>query len=204
MKSQIKLSKTNKMPAKSWSLPAIISCPGSIENGSLVDVCKNCYADKGFYNMPTVKAPREHNMEDWKRPEWADEMVVLLKKQTFFRWFDSGDMYTVALANKIFEVIKKTPHCKHRLPTRMYKFKKFKNILNKINSLPNVAVRISSDSLVGVKIHMQGFVNSTVVPKGTLAVNNMWLCPSSKNDGKCGDCRACWSKKVKTVAYINH
>lgn len=202
----IKLSKTAKMPAKSWSLPAVTTCPASIDPATkeLVDVCKTCYADKGFYNMPTVKAPRFHNMEDWKRDDWADEMITALKNQKFFRWFDSGDMYAVALANKIFEVIKRTPECRHWLPTKMYKFKKFKRILNKINSLPNVSVRFSSDSILGTKINIKGFVDSTVVPKNTVAVDGVWLCPSSKNEGKCGDCRACWSKKVQTVAYIHH
>ena len=131
-------------------------------------------------------------------------MITALKNQKFFRWFDSGDMYAVALANKIFEVIKRTPECRHWLPTKMYKFKKFKRILNKINSLPNVSVRFSSDSILGTKINIKGFVDSTVVPKNTVAVDGVWLCPSSKNDGKCGDCRACWSKKVQTVAYIHH
>lgn len=200
----IKLSGTKKMPCKSWSLPAIKTCPGAFENGELVDVCSNCYADKGFYVMKTVQAPRLHNMEDWKRENWADDMVELLKNRKLFRWFDSGDMYVIGLANKIFEVIKRTPHCKHWLPTRMYKFKKFKKILNKINSLPNVAVRLSSDSVIGVRIHVQGFVTSTVVSKYTLGLDGVWLCPSSKNEGKCGTCRACWDKEVETVAYIDH
>ena len=123
------------MPAKSWSLPAVTTCPASIDPATkeLVEVCKTCFADKGFYNMPTVKAPRFHNMEDWKRDDWADEMITALKNQKFFRWFDSGDMYAVALANKIFEVIKRTPECRHWLPTKMYKFKKFKRILNKLS-----------------------------------------------------------------------
>ncbi|OUW99408.1 MAG: hypothetical protein CBD88_00925 [Flavobacteriales bacterium TMED228] len=200
----IKISNTSKMPCISWSLPAIETCPGAFENGELVEVCDNCYADKGFYVMESVRAPRLHNMKDWKREDWVSDMITLLEKRKLFRWFDSGDMYTVNLANKIFEVVKNTPHCKHWLPTRMYKFKKFEKILNKINSLPNIAVRLSSDSTIGVTIHVKGFVNSTVVPKNTLALNNAWLCPSSKNKNKCGDCRACWNKEVKTVAYINH
>ena len=200
----IKISNTSKMPCISWSLPAIETCPGAFENGELVEVCDDCCANKGFYVMESVRAPRLHNMKDWKRKDWVNDMITLLEKRKLFRWFDSGDMYTVDLANKIFEVVKNTPHCKHWLPTRMYKFKKFEKILNKINSLPNVAVRLSSDSTIGVTIHVKGFVSSTVVPKNTLALNNVWLCPSSKNGNKCGDCRACWNKEVKTVAYINH
>jgi len=201
----IKLSKTKKMPAKSWSIPAIKTCPAAIdtETGGLVELCKDCYATKGFYNMPNVKDIREHNMKDWKRDEWEDEMVDLISEEKYFRWLDSGDMYTVKLATKFHNVIKRTSNCKHWLPTRMYKFNKFKDILGKINKLSNVALRLSSDSLKGAKINMKGFTTTTVVPKGTIAVKDAWLCPASNNNGKCGDCRVCWDKDI-TVAYIHH
>ena len=31
-----------------------------------------------------------------------------------------------------------------------------------------------------------------------------WTCPSSKQQGKCGDCRQCWSRDVATVVYKTH
>ena len=29
-------------------------------------------------------------------------------------------------------------------------------------------------------------------------------CPAYKQDGECGSCRACWSRKVKQVSYKEH
>jgi hypothetical protein len=98
----IKLSKTSKLDGiLSWSLQAIDTCPGSIESpGVLVDACKGCYATTGNYNYPNVKAPRIHNREDWQRLEWVDDMVQALASSRYFRWLDSGDLYTVALAER--------------------------------------------------------------------------------------------------------
>ena len=57
----IKISNTSKLNARSWSLQALDTCPGSwAAPGELVDACKGCYATTGNYNYPNVKA---HNSE---------------------------------------------------------------------------------------------------------------------------------------------
>ena len=33
---------------------------------------------------------------------------------------------------------------------------------------------------------------------------NKATCPAPKQDNECKDCRACWDKKVKNVAYLAH
>ena len=146
----IKLSKASKMPCRSWSLQAIDTCPASIgSDGDLVDACKGCYATTGNYNFPNVKAPRIHNKEDWKREEWVADMIAELDNDRYFRWFDSGDMYDLRLAEKILEICKSTPWTRHWIPTRMHKFKKFKQVIDELNKLDNVVVRLSSDGVNG-------------------------------------------------------
>ena len=201
----IKLSKSSKMPCKSWSLEAIDTCPGARENGKLVEACSTCYATKGNYSWPNVVAAREHNKEDWQRDEWADDMVEALAKQSYFRWFDSGDVYHVDLANKILDVMKRTPHVKHWLPTRMYKFPKFLKVLKKMNKLDNVNVRLSSDSVYGKLLIVKDFSTSTIIKKDVIAVDsNVQMCHAPDNAGKCGDCRACWDKDVDVIGYRWH
>jgi len=134
----LKLSKASKMPCRSWSLQALDTCPASRDaSGNLVPACSGCYATTGNYRFKNVRAPREHNRDDWKRDNWCADMVAELDNDRYFRWFDSGDIYSVKLAEKIYEVCKATPWTRHWIPTRMYKFKKFKKILNKLNKLPN-------------------------------------------------------------------
>jgi hypothetical protein len=200
----MKISVTSKLDGiRSWSLQALDTCPGSIAApGELVDACRGCYATTGNYRFENVKAPRRHNKEDWQRITWADDMVSELDKDRFFRWFDSGDMYTLALAEKILDVMKRTPWVSHWLPTRMYKFPKFRQVLAEMQALPNVSVRFSSDSITGQ--YTKGLHGSVIVPTAADIKRGMTLCRAYENEGKCNGCRACYDKKVKVIAYPAH
>jgi len=198
----LKLSKASKMPCRSWSLQALDTCPASRNSdGSLVAACSGCYAVGGNYRFKNVKAPREHNREDWKRDEWVSDMVAELDNDRYFRWFDSGDMYDIRLARKILEVMSLTPWVKHWLPTRMHKFPKFREVIDNMEMFSNVVIRRSSDSITGETI--EGANTSTIstldsVPEGAA------VCEAYTRSGKCGTCRACWDKSVSVVCYIGH
>jgi hypothetical protein len=198
-----KLSKASKMPCRSWSLQALDTCPASIgADGELVDACKGCYATDGNYRFSNVKAPRLHNREDWQQADWVDAMVAELDNDRYFRWFDSGDMYSLKLAEKIYAVMVATPWTRHWLPTRMHKFAKFADILAKMEALPNVVVRLSSDSINGDII--EGNTTSTIIPTISHRKPKMTICEAYEREGKCATCRACWDKNVEVVAYVAH
>lgn len=200
----IRISTTSKLDGiRSWSLQALDTCPGSVSSpGVLVDACKGCYATTGNYRYPNVKAPRLENRDDWQRIEWCDDMVKALDKDRFFRWFDSGDMYTLGLAEKILEVMQRTPWCSHWLPTRMHKFPKFRAVLRDMQALPNVMVRFSSDSVRGE--YVKGLHGSVIVPDAETLPDGVSLCGAYSREGKCGGCRACWNKDVAVIAYPAH
>jgi hypothetical protein len=191
----IRLSKAGKMPCRSWSLQALTTCPGSIgDKGTLVDACKGCYATGGNYRFPSVKQPRESNQKDWKRAAWVSDMVAELDNDRYFRWFDSGDVYSLKLAEKILAVMVATPWVKHWLPTRMHKFVKFHSVFAEMEALPNVVVRYSSDSVTGEVV--AGRNTSTIIPASRQYYGSLSVCESSTRDGKCGPCRACWNQDV--------
>lgn len=199
----IKLSKTSKLDGiLSWSLQSLETCSGSIdpETGILVPACAGCYATTGFYMFAPAKNARAHNKIDWQRAEWVNEMVLALDSSRYFRWFDSGDMYSIELAEKIYQVMRDTPWCKHWLPTRMYKFKKYNTVFEAMQKLPNVVVRFSSDSVDGQII--DGATTSTIfsdtLPTGAKE------CEAYKHAGKCNGCRACYDKDVSVIAYKAH
>lgn len=198
-----KFSKASKMPCRSWSLQALDTCPASIgADGKLVPACEGCYATDGNYRFSNVKAPRVHNREDWKQADWVDAMVAELDNDRYFRWFDSGDMYSLKLAEKIYAVMVATPWVRHWLPTRMHKFAKFADILAKMEALPNVVVRLSSDSINGDII--AGNTTSTIIPTISHRKPKMTICEAYEREGKCATCRACWDKNVEVVAYVAH
>jgi hypothetical protein len=199
----VKISVTSKLDGiRSWSLQALDTCPGSIAApGELVDACKGCYATTGNYRYPNVKTPREHNKTDWTRLEWVDDMVQELDSDRYFRWFDSGDMYTLGLAEKILEVMQRTPWVRHWMPTRMHKFPKFRDVLQRMQALDNVSVRFSSDSVTGE--YIPGLHGSVIVPDSTFKTPAT-LCKAYEHGGKCNKCRACWDKTVPVIAYPAH
>ena len=198
-----KFSKASKMPCRSWSLQALDTCPASIgADGKLVPACEGCYATDGNYRFSNVKAPRLHNREDWQQADWVDAMVAELDNDRYFRWFDSGDMYSLKLAEKIYDVMVATPWVRHWLPTRMHKFSKFADILAKMEALPNVVVRLSSDSINGDII--AGNTTSTIIPTISHRKPKMTICEAYEREGKCATCRACWDKDVEVVAYVAH
>ena len=200
----IKLSKTSKMPAKSWSIPAGGKfCPGSKD----AEVCKECYAMKGFYNMPSVKSPREHNAEDWKRDGWVDDMAKEIKGMPYFRWFDSGDMYHPKLIDKIHAVIHKTGETKHWIPTKMWDIVGTKAMINDLHRYKNTVIRKSAKDINQVINTSHTTCNSAVFTKDVFYSDqypNVYRCKAPDQDHKCKDCRACWDKSVQTVAYLKH
>ena len=200
-----KLSNASKMPCKSWSLPAWKSCPSARKSdGKPVDACNYCYALTGAYHFPATIASREHNMEDWKCDDWVSVMVNKIGKSKFFRWFDSGDVYSLELAEKIYHVMANTENCEHWLPTRMYKDSNFVPIFEQMNTLPNVVVRYSSDSIKGELV--QGSVTSTIIESADefKPSKGESLCRAFTRKGKCDTCRACWSKDVSVIKYALH
>lgn len=199
----VKLSITSKLGCKSWSLQAGDTCPASFDSaGELVPACAGCYAKGGNYRFSNVKAPREANKTDWQRPEWVFDMVQALSSERYFRWFDSGDMYSLSLAEKIYQVMAATPEVYHWLPTRMAKFPKFSAILAKMKQLPNVSVRFSSDSVLGE--YEPGVHGSVIVPTAAEVPAGAFMCQAYVNEGKCGSCKACWNKDTALIAYPAH
>jgi hypothetical protein len=197
----VKLSQTTKMPGRSWSLPAGSTCPGARNpDSSIVPVCKACYAKTGNYTYPIPRAAREFNRTDWRRAEWVDEMVAEVAMESYFRWFDSGDLYHVALGYKILEVIRRTPHVRHWIPTRSHSVPRLRVVLELIKQEPNAVVRYSSPAIDGTYDAEHG---STVIPFVDWPTSAS-VCPSSLQEGRCGACRNCWDKSVPVIAYVGH
>ena len=83
----------------------------------------------------------------------------------------------------------------------MYKFSKFAVVLAQLQALPNVVVRLSSDSITGETIH--GDTTSTIATVDTVPRDAV-VCEAYTRAGKCDKCRACWDKTVSVVCYIGH
>ena len=203
------LSEPGKMPWYGWSISAEQCNMGSklrhIENS----VCSICYARKNRYCFDNVKLAHErrYGVYDGNPAVWAVNMVALLEakakgKPQWFRWFDSGDVQDRDMAQAIIWIASKLPHIRFWLPTKEYELFGFESVRQLVAETPNLTVRISAP-MIGQMNSAKGYVTSSVSATGATAIAGV-QCPARFNDGKCGDCRACWRPDIGNVNYTRH
>lgn len=189
------LSKPGKMPGFSYGIPAKECKTGSKLAKIKGSVCYNCYALKGMYRFKNVQAAQYNRLKSINKPGWVNAMAAQInsKKVKYFRWHDSGDVQDLKHLLKIFRVCKKTPDVKHWMPTREAWTK------NYLHRAPdNLTIRFSGQMVDASPV--KSWPNtSTVTTNPELAT-----CPAPKQGNKCLDCRACWDKSVKNIAYYEH
>ena len=187
------LSAPNKMPGPSINLPAWNCITGLKLQAVKNSVCAGCYAMKGRYRFPNVREAMDRRLAALTDPRWVDAMVTLVKGQPWFRWHDSGDIQSPDHLKNIFKVCNRTPETRHWMPTREVKFLK----LMDPDVVPkNLIIRISSHMIDQGPVKHWPWT-STVVTSGK-------TCPAAEQGNKCKECRACWDRSVKNVAYGKH
>ena len=189
------LSKPSKMPGFSYNLPATKCITGSKLVKIPGSVCSGCYALKGRYRFSNVKNAMQRRLDSINNPLWPQAMAaqILSHKPKFFRWHDSGDLQSLDHLKKIFEVCNLTPGIKHWLPTREA------TIIGCItpDQVPkNLIIRLSAHKVDGKA--------ATFWPWTSTVVTSEKTCPAAEQGNKCLDCRACWNRDVKNVAYGKH
>ena len=187
------LSKPSKMPGWAYGLPAKECKTGSKLRAVKDSVCYNCYALKGCYVFKVVQDAQYRRLAATKSPLWVGAMALLInsKKAKEFRWHDSGDVQDEEHLLKIFAVCKLQPSIQHWMPTREAWVKHF------LPECPeNLVIRFSAP-MVNQEAPASWANTSTVVTAGA-------TCPAPKQNNDCKNCRACWDKSVKNVAYGKH
>ena len=196
------LSKPGKMPCHGYALPAQRCRLGSFLQLLPRAVCHYCYALRGRYIFPKVQAAMERRAESLSDPRWVDAMTTLIHRSgdRYFRWHDSGDLQNLEHLEKVVQVCKNLPRVKFWLPTREYQtVAAYRRLGNRIPS--NLCIRISAQLIDGKPPLSYGLPVSTVFTQHARVRSNAHVCPAPKQDNQCGNCRACWDRSVKNVAY---
>ena len=138
------LSKTSKMPCKSWGISAKACKTGSKLAKVEGTVCHGCYALKGAYVWPVVEKAHAKRLDAIFTSGWVDAMVTAINGDEYFRWFDSGDIQSDEhLAIIVRSTQYQTPHW---LPTKEYLM--IARFMRKHGSFPkNLIVRVSSPNI---------------------------------------------------------
>jgi len=199
------LSNPAKMPSYAWGIPTEYCKTGSKLAKIDGTICNKCYADKGCYVFPLVRAMYEKRYQAIALPEWIDYMAEMLtlkyknltKSRRYHRWFDSGDVQSYEHLMKIFEVCELTPHLKYWLATRE------SQILDRIKEedVPkNLCLRVSATKVDGALPKFWKWTSGVHKDKRHKGKE----CRAYTTNNNCGDCRACWSRSVKQVSYEEH
>lgn len=197
------LQTATKMPCYTYSISAkackrggkLYKVPGS--------VCNKCYARRGNFVRPTIQISLDRRMVATEHPLWVDAMVVVLNAcefSGFFRWFASGDLQSLGHLVKICEVVKRTPHIKHWLPTHEIGILgAFKRAGFEFPS--NLTVRLSADML---EQQPNPKTMSDLGIVGGAVSKQQWNCRAPQQENRCQACRVCWDKRVRVVTYKYH
>ncbi len=206
------LSNPSKMPGKAFGLPAAgEACPVGAKLALIPGTtCHDCYATKGMYGFRTVQVAQAKRLAAVKlalsdtdaRARWIAAMVTLVSRQAWFRWHDSGDVFSADYLELIVDVVRATPNTRHWLPTRelltvrqwQRTHGEFPSNLTVRLSLPKVDASLTDAAKVGAAFGLPTSTVTTDEPS----------CPSFKQENECRDCRACWDSSVTNVSYRRH
>jgi hypothetical protein len=199
------LSNPSKMPSYAWGIP-IEYCKTGMKLAKIEGtICNKCYAGKGCYVFPVVKAMYQKRLDAIEMNEWVDYMSELInhryknldKSRLFHRWFDSGDIQSYSHLMKIFEVCENTPHIKHWLATKEYQLI---DSLKEEDVPKNLCLRVSASKVDGAIPKFWKWTSGVHKDKRHKGKE----CRAYLNNNECGSCRACWDRKVKQVSYKEH
>ena len=198
------LSNPSKMPGWSYGIPAARCIVGSLLREIQGSVCSKCYAHKGMYSFPAVKAAQERRFDILSADleSWKIDMRDLIERKyarkagddRVFRWHDSGDIQSLDHLDAIVWIAEQLPNIRFWLPTKEY-------------AIIRAYGRTFPDNLV-VRVSAPSIGRATDLPEGTqgstVGAGTGFECGAYTRGGECGPCRACWKKSVEWVDYPQH
>jgi len=201
------LGRPSKMPGYAWGISAKLCKTGSKLAKIKGSVCHKCYALRGNYLYQSVVTSHKNRIDGYDRDNiaWRSAMAELIRKRIpesadetdkYFRIFDSGDIQSEAMLRDWIWIAEQLPDIEFWLPTKEYAL-----IDGFTGAFPdNLVIRVSSPKVDQKPLKAYQFT-STVHDKEE---PHGFVCRAYERDGKCGDCRACWSRLVSNVSYPKH
>jgi hypothetical protein len=203
--------RNSKMPGSSFAVTVDQCKVGSklaLIKGS---TCHECYAKDVEKRYPSVHMGWSSNylkatrMIEERPEQWAAAMAFQIHRmaektgEPFHRWFDGGDIASLAMLKAIVRVCELTPTIKHWLPTREAAV--VKAFMAERAFPANLVVRVSStminDAPIAGHAHTSTVHTKAVQPVGA-------SCEARSRGNVCGPCRSCWSSEIRNVSYPLH
>lgn len=196
------LSKPSKMPSYGWSIPATACAMGSLLRRVKGSPCSGCYALKGRYVFPNVRAALERRLALYNADPaaWEQAMIGSIQKagRDVFRWFDSGDLQGLPMLLAIGRIAHALPGVRFWLPTQE------RGILREAERMgwtppPNLTIRVSA-----AMVDREPTESLPAWAVRSMVRTDGRTCPAPDQGNACRDCRACWDRDVPLVSYGKH
>lgn len=199
------LGTPSKMPGPAWGISVKLCNVGSKLAKQAGTVCDKCYAIRGFYKFPSVRKGHEKriNLFHQHKPElWIAAMVRLVKKESVFRWFDSGDLQSLEMLERIAEVARQCPDTRFWLPTKEHGIVSSYALKHKKKWPDNLTIRLSGYVIDGPA--PKNLAKRLGVQVSSVTAKGGFTCPAPQQGNECRQCRACWDKNKFEVIYKKH
>jgi len=220
------LTETTAMSCHSFSLPAGKdgSCPMAVYGENTI--CSACYAMRNRFAFPTVANAQWIRLL-WTRHllrhdpgRWARTLALAIEAETFdgpeyFRWLDSGDLFSPAFVIAVAAVCRATPNVAHWVPTRSWQATapSWTAAMQALGDLPNVTLRPSAlrfNEAAPVTTYGPGTASHTedvISSDGIVYLDGEphHACPKTAvKGGSCGECNCRVCFEGATVAAPHH
>jgi len=205
--------RNGKMPGSSFATSAFACGVGSRLAEVAGSVCHACYARRIERFRVNVRVAWTRNLDQARAmiasdPErWAALIAhqvngyAMLSGEPWHRWFDGGDIDSVAMLRAIVRVCELTPDVRHWLPTR--EIATVRAFLASGGIVPdNLVVRVSSPMIDDGPL--SGWSHTSTVHHRRALGTDEVACEARTRGNVCGPCRACWSPDVASVSYPKH
>lgn len=221
---RISLSAPSKMPCYSWSIPAGSTCPGaklSVVRQGENAVCGSCYAQGGFYQMPSTKNAQmarrawiARSLSHDGGTEFVATMTDMVRESVSacgnsrFRGHDSGDFFSVAYVEAWIKICAALPSVTFWFPTRSYIVPNLDAALQRLSALPNVVLRPSAEGFDEEAPMLSGYAAGSAVARTLPIAQSMsgHVCPTSYAAKTCAEnnCFHCWDNPTEPTIYVEH
>ena len=191
----------------SFNLPAISTCPGR------TSFCENlCYADKGFFSMPSIKKAYATAKDEADSDTFADKINGELKSKPSIkavRIHASGDFYSTEYLAKWTAIAAANPDVRFWAYTRCWRLQDFHDPLAAFAALPNVQLFASLDQETKASETPPSWMRTAdLVPKWDQTPQDTVECPNQKNkDITCEKCTYCFKpegQRKRNVVFAAH
>lgn len=196
-----KLSLGNSKIGKTlnFNLPALVTCP---KNAS----CRKfCYANKGTYVFPVVKARYQENLDTYLYAKKHDaikalraDMVGQIRRHPSYklvRWHSSGDIPDLTYLYMVYNIAYSTPDKQHLIFTKRYALVNDSMRYGLVP--PNLTIVFSSDDYLPLD-------NPYDLPVARVH-DTKTTCGNQTKGLTCEQCKKCWNlKPSQEVIFSKH